>query len=81
MIKNNFFTLIILDETQFAKEWLQTDGLNAHFDVVIIKWEITYKLRHSEIIKSQLFIWSNLTQDSNNGETLMINSLLFQFQF
>lgn len=38
-----------LDEVQLAKEWLKTDGLNASFDEIIIKWEFTYDIRHNEI--------------------------------
>lgn len=44
--------MLYLDEVQLAKEWLSNDGLNASFNEIIKKWELTYELRCAEIQKN-----------------------------
>lgn len=41
--------MFYLDEVKLAKEWLSNDGLNASFNEIFKKWEITYELRCAEI--------------------------------
>jgi len=33
--------MFYLDEVKLAKEWLSNDGLNASFNEIFKKWEIT----------------------------------------
>ncbi|CAI6376176.1 unnamed protein product [Macrosiphum euphorbiae] len=44
-----FIPYVFSDEVKLAKEWLSNDGLNASFNEILKKWEITYELRCAEI--------------------------------
>lgn len=51
---------MITDEVCTAKKWLETDGLNADFQLVKQNWALTYEIRRKENLDSQDRFLSNI---------------------